>query len=138
MRPSRFTKTMLYPALVALVITGIGWLIGHYFLKIQGEFGPEQHPLETWSLRFHGLSAIFGTLCLGMLTEHHIKSYLIQRKRLWTGLSLLVAAIWLTASGYMLYYLVDETWQQNFALAHWIVGLIAVIACFLHILGKKY
>ena len=138
MRPSRFTKKILYPSLLLIAISGITWLIGHYFLEIQGEFGPEKHPLEIWSLRLHGFFAMFGLLCLGMLLEHHIKTYLKHPRRWWTGLPLLAVWIWLVISGYLLYYLIDDQWHNAFSLGHWIVGLISVLAAYLHIVGKKY
>lgn len=138
MRPSRFTKKILYPSIFLLAITGVTWLIGHYFLEIQGEFGPEKHPLEIWSLRLHGLFSLFGLLCLGLLLEHHIVTYIKHRRRLWTGLSLLIGSIWLALSGYMLYYLSEDDWRLVFSLGHWIMGLITIICTFFHIIGKKY
>lgn len=138
MRPSRFTKKLLYPSCILLALSGLTWLIGHYWLEIQGEFGPEKHPLEIWSLRLHGLFALFGILCIGMLLEHHIKIYLKHKRRWWTGIPFLILSIWLILSGYMLYYLSEEDWRLFFSLGHWTIGLICVIIAWLHIVGKKY
>ena len=138
MRPSRFTKKWLYPSILLLTLSGITWLIGHYWLEIQGEFGPEKHPLEIWSLRLHGLLALFGVLSIGMLVEHHIKTYLKHKRRWWTGIPFLIISVWLILSGYMLYYLCEEDWRVVFSLGHWISGLLCVIIAWLHIVGKKY
>lgn len=138
MRPSKLSKKLLYPSLFALTFTGVTWLIGHYFLEIQGEFGPEKHPLEIWSLRLHGLSSLFVLLFTGMLLEHHIVSHFKQRRRLATGISLISLSIFLALSGYMLYYLSDDSWRLFFSFSHWIIGLITILFFLLHLFLKKY
>lgn len=138
MRPSKLTKKLLYPTLILLVITGIAWIIGHYFMMIEGEFGPEKHPLEIWSLRVHGLAGFIAILWIGMLVEHHMVSYFKHKRRLWTGLSLALLSAWLGFSGYMLYYLSEDDWRLVFSLGHWIVGLLIVIIFWMHLIIKKY
>lgn len=138
MRPSKFSKKLLYPSLIVLATTGFTWLISHYLLEIQGEFGPEKHPLEIWSLRVHGLSAVFTTLFVGMLLEHHMLSYFKQKRRLITGLSLAVLALFLLISGYMLYYLSEDSWRIFFSISHWVLGVIGILVFALHLLVKKY
>lgn len=138
MRPSKFTKKILYPSIILLAFSGFTWLIGHYFLEIQGEFGLEKHPLEIWSLRLHGFFALWGLITIGLLLEHHIVSYIKHRRRLWSGLTLLLLSVWLLLSGYMLYYLSDDQWRNIFSLGHWLIGSITIVFVLIHIIGKKY
>ena len=69
MRPSKLVKKLLYPTLILLALSGTAWIAAHYFMLIEGEYGPEKHPLEIWSLRLHGLAGFITLLCLGMLFE---------------------------------------------------------------------
>lgn len=138
MRPSKLTKKLLYPTLALLAISGMTWIVGHYFMVIEGEFGQEKHPLEIWSLRLHGLAGFITLLWIGMLVEHHILSHFKQKRRLWTGLSLTLLSAWLAFSGYMLYYLSEDDWRLVFSLGHWISGIVAVALFWMHLILKKH
>jgi hypothetical protein len=89
-------------------------------------------------LRLHGLAGFLTLLWVGMLIEHHMLSYFKQKRRLWTGLSLVILSSWLAFSGYMLYYLSEDNWRLVFSLGHWIVGLVAILLFLMHLLLKKY
>ena len=107
-------------------------------MKIQGEFGPENHPLEIWSIRLHGLFSVGILLCIGMLIEHHILTYFKRRKHLWTGLTLAITLGWLSISGYLIYYLVDDTWREYTSLAHWVIGLAVIVLFLAHLNVKRF
>lgn len=138
MKPSKLTKKLLYSTSLFLLLTGIAWLISHYFMLKEGEFGPEKHPLEIWSLRLHGLAGVFTLLCIGMLIEHHMLNFFKQKRRLWTGLNLTFLSLWLALSGYMLYYLSEDNWRTVFSLGHWVVGIVAALIFWMHLKFKKY
>ncbi|HEY1212563.1 MAG TPA: hypothetical protein VGE93_02920, partial [Bryobacteraceae bacterium] len=57
-RPSyrlpRRRQLALYSIGIGVWLTGGLWLLFHYLLVRQGEFGPQTHPLEPWSLKLHG------------------------------------------------------------------------------------
>ena len=57
----------VYGATAALAVSGIIWLVLHYFLAVPGEYGPQIHPLEPWMLRLHGGAALAGLMIYGSL-----------------------------------------------------------------------
>ena len=60
-------RGLAYATFAAIWFTGILWLIFHYFLQRQGEFGAEPHPLEAWWLRLHGAVAFVVLWLAGLL-----------------------------------------------------------------------
>jgi hypothetical protein len=115
-----------------LWLTGIAWLLLHHFGQIQGEFGPETNPVEPWMLRIHGLAMIFALMGLGTLLVVHVWkgwSYASQRV---LGLVLAGVILVLIATGYLLYYVGDETARSWISVVHWVIGLILPVAFLLH------
>ncbi|MEO8008683.1 MAG: hypothetical protein ABI728_09225 [Betaproteobacteria bacterium] len=43
-------QAAVYGATGVLAVSGIVWLVLHYFLALPGEYGPQIHPLELWLL----------------------------------------------------------------------------------------
>ena len=80
----------VYAATAALAVTGIIWLVLHYFLPVSGEYGPQIHPLEPWMLRLHGAAAMAGLIIYGSLLPVHIR-------RAWSIVPVLLA--WHIVSG---------------------------------------
>jgi hypothetical protein len=58
MRLSMRHRQWIYWISALLFGSGALWLICHYFVRIEGEFGPAPHPLESWALRVHGAAAM--------------------------------------------------------------------------------
>src|SRR5512141_1336346 len=97
-------KRLAYAAFALLWASGGLWLLFHYFLGTEGDFGPEAHPLEAWWLRVHGLMAMLGLVAIGSLATDHMRLAWSRRKNLRTGLPMLALTAWLGATGYALYY----------------------------------
>lgn len=137
-RLPRWQEQAVYWTLGALIVTGLAWLAFDYGVRIDGEFGPEHHPAERWSLIVHGIAAYAFLVVGGALIPVHIKSGWTQRRNLksglWLGLSCSVAAI--TALG--LYYLGDEAVRPVTSIAHWLVGIVILPALLVHaIRGRR-
>ena len=60
-------EASVHLCVAALVITGLLWLLFHFFVVVQGEFGEQQHPLEAWWLRLHGFAGMGALLLFGSL-----------------------------------------------------------------------
>lgn len=114
---------LVYAATAALVLSGGLWLLLHYFLRGEGEFGPMPNPLEHLMLAVHGAAAMIGLFVLGSLLPVHLLRGWQQRRNLLSGLSLLAVQAVLILSGYALYYASGDDFRAATSLVHWVIGL---------------
>jgi hypothetical protein len=123
-------------------LSGCVWVIFHYFLKAEDEFGfQNQSPWEHVSVVIHAAFSFFGIWVFGMLWLTHIKTGWITRTNRLTGGTLFSVVTWLILSGYGLYYIGNSNLRGWISYAHWIVGLAALAAFFIHIfpyLSKRF
>lgn len=121
--------------IVALVwCSGAAWLLFHYFLAHQGEFGAEPNPLEIWWLRLHGVGTFAVLWLAGALWIVHVRTALAMPRRRPSGILLLVIFAILTISGFLLYYGADGNVRDWTAVVHWCVGLAVVLPLLWHAL----
>ena len=113
----------VYGATAALAVSGIIWLVLHYFLAVPGEYGPQIHPLEPWMLRLHGAAAMAGLIIYGSLLPVHVRRAWSLRRNIVLGIALVSVLLLLTITGYLLYYAGDENTRPVISAAHWILGL---------------
>jgi len=88
----RKTGTLGHRRRWALYIIGVGvwlsgglWLVFHYFLIQQGEFGPSTNPLEPWCLKLHGAFAFAAVWIFGLLWGIHISRLWPHKRKRWSG-----------------------------------------------------
>lgn len=138
MRLSPLHKRALYACLALLWLSGSLWLVFHYFLRLAGEFGDTAHPLEVWLLRLHGLMVFAALVALGtIITGHGKPAWRVKRQRR-SGLTMAGLSLWLSLTGYALYYFVaarDESWLP---LLHWGVGLATPLLLAVHLKRKSH
>ena len=125
-------RVAVYVVAAGVWLTGVAWLLFHYALRRQGEFGPETNPLEPWWLKLHGAFAFGALWAVGMLSSAHFPNGWASHRRRWSGAILFAAAMLLTLTGYLLYYLGDERLRQMNAVAHWCLGLASALPFLLH------
>ncbi|HZP86748.1 MAG TPA: hypothetical protein VFB54_07990 [Burkholderiales bacterium] len=133
MRLTAGHKRWVYRAGALVFVTGVLWLVFHYFLRIHGEFGETPHPLEAWWLRLHGAGAMLALLVVGSLLPIHIRTGWHHRRNLWPGFSLLAVTVALALTGYALYYFGGESLRPVLSVVHWGVGLLAAGVMLWHI-----
>lgn len=123
----------LYAAFILLWLSGVAWILFHYFMQVSGDFGPRPHPLQQWWLRLHGLAAMLSLVALGTVLPNHVRgAWTLARNRM-AGAGLILILIWLVITGYALYYLAGAVSQDLLSLLHWIPGLLLPPALWLHI-----
>ena len=127
----------VYGATAALVVSGIIWLVLHYFLTVPGEYGPQIHPLEPWMLRLHGAAAMAGLIIYGSLLPVHIRRAWSIRRNIVLGIGLVAIMLLLTITGYLLYYSGDENTRPVISAAHWILGLVVPALLAWHIVSGR-
>lgn len=119
-----------------LWLSGAGWLLLHYFGQVQGEFGVETNPLEPWFLRLHGLVLIPALLGFGGLFIVHIPKGWKDKSQRVAGVTLTAVFGVLIATGYMLYYVGEETVRDWTSIIHWAIGLGSPAIFIWHYLGR--
>ena len=131
-------KMLLYAGFALLWASGALWLAFHYLLRIEGDFGPEAHPLEAWWLRLHGLMAMAALVLGGSLAPNHMRLAWNRRKNMRSGIPMLGLTVWLAASGYALYYFSTDDNAAWLPLLHWIAGLALPVILVMHIrIGRR-
>jgi len=128
----RRRRWTLYFIALGTWLSGGLWLLYHYFLVKQGEFGPETNPLEPWWLKLHGAFAFAALWIFGVLWGIHITKAWPHRKRRWSGGTMTGIFLLLIVSGYLLYYVGDEKARPIVSALHWIVGLASPLALLWH------
>ncbi|HTD03136.1 DUF4405 domain-containing protein [Undibacterium sp.] len=132
-RLERWHRWTLYGVGTALLLTGLLWLLAHYFLRVAGEFGETVHPLEHLSMQMHGAVSMIAWFFIGSLLNNHIRRAHNARRNTLTGWLMIALLSWLTVSGYGLYYLVTENNHHLWSLLHWISGILLPALVIWHI-----
>jgi len=127
LRVSRKRRFALYGVAGGLWLSGVLWLVFHYFLARKTSFGTAQHPLEHWWLSLHGLFAFAALWMFGLMWGVHIVGGWESSRRRVTGSVLFAALALLVASGYLIYYPPSEDALPVIALLHWGIGLAAIL-----------
>ncbi|MFZ1990174.1 MAG: hypothetical protein WAW96_10430 [Alphaproteobacteria bacterium] len=122
--PWRFA---IYAVALGIWLSGIAWLILHYFMMQKGAFGPTPQPAEFWVLAAHAAFAFIAIFIFGALLERHIGRAWPTGHRRSSGLTMAGALLIMIVSGYLLYYLGGEGARQVTSLIHWGLGLLAPI-----------
>lgn len=130
-------KRLVYAIFTLAWTSGALWLLFHYFVTYQGAFGPQRHPLEAWWLRVHGFASMLALVVVGSLATNHMRHALRHRKSLGSGLSMLVLAVWLAATGYALYYFLSDDNAAWLPLLHWIPGLAVPVLLGAHVFASR-
>lgn len=133
MRLSVTHQVWIYVTSCLLFFSGALWLYFHYFVQIEGEFGPQVHPLEPWWLKLHGAAVMLFLFVLGTLLLSHMDKAWRLRRNLYTGIVFVVVNALLIVTGYMLYYFGGETARPIISLVHWVVGLAVPVLIGLHV-----
>ena len=123
LRLPRARRLGLYVVGLGLWLSGASWLFFHYGQSHPGEFGLGAHPMEPWCLRLHGAFAFAAIWIFGLLWGAHIAPGWAGVRHRRSGGWLVGSLIWLTVSGFLLYYLTGDQARSATSLLHWSVGL---------------
>jgi hypothetical protein len=106
-----------------LILSGAMWLLFHYYVRIPGEFGPTLHPLEPWLLSIHGISAAGILIGFGSVMPGHVRRAWNAARNRNSGSIFFGVMLALTVTGYLLYYVGNETARSYLSIFHWAAGL---------------
>ena len=120
-----------------LWLSGVAWLLLHFYAPIESDFGPEANPLEPWMLKAHGLAMIAALLAIGgLLTAHVTAGWEIRQQRV-RGIAIGATVLVLIATGYLLYYAGNQQLRASASAIHWILGLGSPAIFLWHRAGRR-
>jgi hypothetical protein len=122
----------VYAVSAGIWLSGLLWLLFHYFLVRNTDYGPAPNPLEHWWLIAHGAMAFASLWLMGYLWATHIvRRWRLGRQRK-TGGTLFATMAVLIVSGLLLYYPPSDEWHSATAVIHWVLGLAMPLALTAH------
>ena len=137
-RLSLLHRRLTYLACALVYVSGVLWLLFHYGVPSQNDFGPARHPLESWWLRLHGAAAMGFLIAFGSLLPRHISEAWAMRRNVSTGVVTLAATAFLLLTGWGLYYLGDESLRGWLSVGHWAIGAAGAPLLLIHLLvGRR-
>jgi hypothetical protein len=125
-------RLAVYGLMAALWLSGCVWLYLDQLAKRRDPFGSERSPWESAILTAHGIIAVAAMYLFGWLTAHHIVHWWNMERRRTSGGVLSGLLTVLIVSGFALFFLSDDRWQQYAALVHDVVGAGVVIFAVQH------
>lgn len=134
-RLPRWQEWAVYIGAGLLIATGVAWLYFDWWVRVEGEFGPEHHPAEHWLLIAHGVGAYLFLVVVGAMIPVHVMMGWRTRRNLVSGFSVagFCAVLGLSALG--LYYVGDELLRGWTSVVHWTAGLIILPLLLIHIVN---
>ena len=116
-------------------LTGVSFFALHRWFQVEGDFGPEKHPLEPWLIKAHGAGAFLSLMVFGYLLASHIPTGWRSKRSRKGGIVLVAALSLMVLTGYGLYYLGDEDWRATTAWMHLGIGSLFPCLLALHIIS---
>ena len=82
--PGRRARYLLLGGCIALLASGLAWLVLHDWWPAQTPFGPQPHPSAAWLLRLHGALAWCAVFAGGIVWQAHVRPAwrAVRRRRL--------------------------------------------------------
>jgi len=139
--PSRLVPWQRYSVFAIgglLLVSGLLWLFLEHSVRVEGDFGPERHPLEHWMLVAHGVIAYASLLLFGLLAGTHVLPAWSRSRNRVSGSLMLGLLLVLIGTALGLYYLGGERAREWTSALHWGLGSAAPLLLVLHILlGRR-
>lgn len=130
--PSPFRLT-LYAAFLLSWCTGVAFFFMNGWVSVEGDFGPEKHPLQYPTLKVHGAAAFLMMMFYGsLLGSHVLVSWRTQRMR-GLGLFMVFAVGFQVLTAWLLYYLSSEDARSWVAWGHFLMGVSLPLWLTVHI-----
>lgn len=129
----RWQRRSVYLTMALLTLSGLAWLVAHFFLRPVTEFGESVSPFEPWSMKLHGGAAMALLFLLGSMLNNHIRRGLRARRNRRSGWSMVALTALLVLTGYGLYYLAGEVSRTAWSWVHWVIGVVFAAGLPLHV-----
>lgn len=130
-------RRFFYGFLALSLCSGVLFFIFNQWVEIEGEFGPQKHPLQAIFIRVHGAAAFFMLMSFGALLAAHIPYGWKSTRSRKSGIFIATLALLQILLGYLLYYLANESIRQYTSYVHILFGLLMPLALYVHLRQRK-
>jgi uncharacterized membrane protein len=120
-------RSAIYLIMGALWLSGCLWLLLDQFFATQGQFGRTPHAWQPPLLLIHGIMSIAAMYLLGWVSARHVLRWWPGRLRRLSGGTLSVCLVLLAATGFALFFVSDDRWQQAAAVSHDVLGVAVTV-----------
>ncbi len=120
-------KYTIYAVIGGVWASGCVWLLLQQYFATTDEFGVRRHPWQPAILSLHGVLSIAASFVLGWVVAKHGSEAWHQRRRRISGGGLTLVLAILSISGFLLFFVTDDTWQFDSARIHEWLGLAATL-----------
>jgi hypothetical protein len=115
---------------------GILWGSGALWVLIQWfkdpELGAARTLLQTFAMKIHGATMLIFLAMLGTLFTHVRRGWILRANRL-SGCFNIAINVLLAVTGWLLYYIPDDSTREWASFVHWSIGLAALPLLSVHI-----
>ena len=130
MRLAASLRYSLYGLIAALFASGAAWLVLRY--GAPSPFGGSRW--SAISMQVHGAAAMATLVLIGCAMALHTKKAWRERRNLASGIALSGTLLSIVVTGYLLYYLGEDTARSAASATHWLLGLAAPVVLAWHAL----
>jgi heme A synthase len=130
-------RRFFYGFLALSLCTGVIFFALNRWVEIEGEFGPQKHPLQAVFIRIHGAAAFLMLMSFGTLLAAHIPYGWKSTRSRKSGIVIFSLVFLQILLGYLLYYLANESIREYTGYVHIIFGLIIPLALYVHIRQRR-
>lgn len=114
----------------AVALTSIVYFIAKYFMIIEGDWGPQTHPLAIWFQKVHIISTPLLVFAVGSIFSNHIWKRIKSgyRPSRTSGIFLLVLFVLMSFTGYLIQILDSQLLREYSSYLHlgtsfiWMIG----------------
>jgi hypothetical protein len=118
----------LYGTGVALFASGAAWLYVRYGIAAVSR----PRGALSVSMQVHGAAAMVALALIGAVTALHVKAAWQDRKNIASGSVLAAGLLLIAITGYLLYYVGNDSLRALASAGHWILGGAAPLALWWH------
>jgi len=132
-------RTKRYFLLFFWAVVGTGTLdwIFDKWVRVQGAFGPEHHPLQPWISRAHTASAYLILISFGYLLHSHVRPGLKGKRKKVSGIAIVTFLSILAASSLPILYAADGMIRDTSTAVHTYMGLSIPLLLGIHLWWRK-
>lgn len=133
------TRLWIWSATGAVGATGLLYALFAYCMAPEDPMDVVNHPWQPVTLSAHVIAAPLWMFAFGVVWHSHVLPKLRTgaRPRRRTGLTLLLLALPMAASGYLLQTSVEESWRDLWIVTHVGTSLLWLVVLVAHCLSRR-